>query len=405
MDNNNVHRSEDKMKSTAKTLKSHPSKPLQAATGKPTAPVQQAMLADEFIIKLKFANNLPNAPSGPFLKAIPYINNGSYSSLFDNKFPEYRTSTLEKGYTWQPHFGPDLGIHLDLVDQDAMLATSSENGSLTVDQSDLKYLTGSVDSGRGKLAQLDQQSKPLWLRNTTYMENNLFQRGKDQSKGIQARSSALSLQKKEMLSTEFIDDSFSLVQVTITNLISKATKLKVHRIMPLLPCDAAIRHPDASINDVNSHSFVLFDEDPSLSIHNQNNHAKRRKISDGIITNARKVQSKDGAKAQPDIDVSLVSAGVEEEEKKQGDDTRALDGSWVEYQWVRDYRMEMHTNEHKDCFVFVYNKSDDSSNNSSLNMEYYPIDSRIEMKRLNPEESLPHDALVKRDHYSSLFSS
>lgn len=403
MDND---RSKDKMKSTAKTSKSHPSKPSQSS--KPTAPVQQAMPADEFIIKLKFANNLPNAPSGPFLKAIPYINNSSFSSLFDNKFPEYRTSTLEKGYTWQPHFGPDLGIHLDLVDQDTILATSSENGSLTVDQSDLKYLTGSVDSGRGKLAQLDQQSKPLWLRNTTYMENNLFQRGKDQSKGIQARSSALSLQKKEMLSTEFIDDSFNLVQVAVTNLMSKATKLKVHRVMPLLPCDAAIRHPDASINDVSSHSFVLFDEDPSLSIHGQSNHAKRRKISDGIITNARKVQNKDGAKTQPDIDVSLVSAGVDEEEK-QGDDIRALDGCWVEYQWVRDYRMEMHTNEHKDCFVFVYNKYSDSSSNSSssssLNMEYYPIDTRIEMKRLNPEESLPHDALVKRDHYSSLFNS
>lgn len=223
----------------------------------------------------------------------------------------------------------------------------------------------------------------------------------------------MSLQRKEMLSTEFIDDSFSLVQVAVTNLISKATKLKVNRVMPLLPCDAAIRHPDASINDVSSHSFVLFDEDPSLSFHGQNNHhAKRRKISDGIITNARKVQSKDGAKAQPDIDVSLVSAGVDEEdEEKKGDDTPALDSSWVEYQWVRDYRMEMHTNEHKDCFVFVYNKSNDSSSssssssNSSLNMEYYPIDTRIEMKRLNPEESLPHDALVKRDHYSSLFSS
>jgi len=175
-------RSKDKMKSTTKPPKNNHSQSTHAV--KPTAPMQ-TLPADEFIIKLKFANNLPNAPSGPFLKSIPYVNNGSYSSLYDNKFPEYRTSTLEKGYTWQPHFGPDLGIQLDLVDQDSILETDHQ----TVDQSDLKYLTGSVDSGRAKLAQLDQ-SKPLWLRNTTYMENNLFQRGKDQSngaKGMQAR--------------------------------------------------------------------------------------------------------------------------------------------------------------------------------------------------------------------------
>jgi len=91
----------------------------------------------------------------------------------------------------------------------------------------------------------------------------------------------------------------------------------------------------------------------------------------------------------------------EEEKKKQGDD-HALDDGWIEYRWVKDYRMEMHTNEHKDCFVFVYDKSDETN---SLNMEYYPIDTRIEMKKLNPEESLPHDALVKRDHHSSLYSS
>ena len=385
------------MKPSSKT--NQPSQPLPP-TSKPKT-ILQSLPADEFVIRLKYSNNLPNAPSGPYLKAIPYIHYGSYSSLFDNQFPEYHTSTLEKGYTWQPHFGADLGIQLDLVDPEAILA--SEAGNPSLDQSDLKYLTGSVDTGRSKLAQLDQQSKPMWLRNTTYMENNLFNRSKEQSnaaKGIQPRINALLLtQRKEMLSADFIDESFSLVEGAVANLISKATKLKMRRVMPLLPCDAAIRHSGASVTDVKSHSFVLFDEDPSIN--DPSNPTKKRKISDGIITNARRRQSKDGSKLQNDLDVSLVSA-------LHDDTTAAWDGSsWMEYRWVKDYRMEMQTNEHKDCFVFVYNKhlSDEGSSSFPLNMEYYPIDTRIEMKKLNRDESLPHDALVKRDQYSSLFSS
>ena len=38
-----------------------------------------------------------------------------------NPSKEYKISTLEKSFIWQPNFGLDMGINLDLVDQESIL--------------------------------------------------------------------------------------------------------------------------------------------------------------------------------------------------------------------------------------------------------------------------------------------
>ena len=67
-----------------------------------------------FLFSLKFQNTLPNAPSGPFFKKVPL-----YSVM--NPLKEYKVSTLEKSFIWQPNFGLDMGVNLDLVDQESIL--------------------------------------------------------------------------------------------------------------------------------------------------------------------------------------------------------------------------------------------------------------------------------------------
>ena len=70
--------------------------------------------ASEFICQPQFHNSLPNAPCGPYFKQVDLLH--PYAD-----FATYRASSLEKNYVWQPHFPPDLGIRLNLVDQESIL--------------------------------------------------------------------------------------------------------------------------------------------------------------------------------------------------------------------------------------------------------------------------------------------
>lgn len=351
---------------------------------------------DEFLISLKFQNNLPNAPSGPFLKNI------SISQTVE-EVPEFRTSTLEKGYIWQPHFGPDLGVKLDLVDQDAILA--QDRFSQPLDQSDLKYLTGTSEKSRGKTKQIDQSSKPWWLRNTTYMENNLYNVARVKSaaaesmKEISAKRPDLNY-KIDMLSTSFINDSFDLTAKTVAALVAKNLKHKLVRELPVVPMDSEDLKPADFFAKV--HSLVRFDEDPvvltsasseegysSSSSSTGASSNKRRKVDAGIITNLRQSVKTEDAKNQF-LEVSLVSPLV----RASAQDT--VEGE-VLYNWVKDYRMDVQHSQLSDSFLFVYkagNNKDNSGEGEAAAVQYFPIRSRVDMKKMNPEDSLPHECIV-----------
>jgi hypothetical protein len=111
----------------------------------------------EFLCVPQFQNTLPNAPSGPFLSKFGMMQ--SFSEL-----NVYHTSSLEKSYVWQPHFGPDVGIKLDLVDQDSILSPDGNINHL-LDHSDLKYLANTSERKRF----MENSQDLSWLRQTTYL--------------------------------------------------------------------------------------------------------------------------------------------------------------------------------------------------------------------------------------------
>ena len=359
---------------------------------------------EEFLLSLKFQNSLPNAPSGPFLKNI------QVKHSFE-EFPEYRTSTLEKSYIWQPHFGPDMGIELDLVDQDAILA--QDKGGV-LDQSDLRYLTGNANKGRGKTKQIDQDNKPWWLRNTTYMENNLYNVTKIKAKTAEAGVSFAAQQPEldynvDMLSTDFINDSFDAVSRTVNSLIAKNASKKLLRDMSLVPLVAGSAGSVPFIEKL--HSLVRFDEDPMVTANGSvksaeeehssasSSASKKRKVDAGLITNLRKSMKSSELRSEV-IEVSLVSPLVahdeKDEEEKEGDAAEEV------YGWVKDYRMNVQHIQLSDSFLFVLptTTSDNSSEEATVteqNVQYFPIRARVDMKKMNPEDSRPHECRVIRE--------
>lgn len=108
---------------------------------------------NDFICIPQFHNTIPSAPSGPYLKNLDQQNR--YQD-----FAVYKTSSLEKNYIWQPHFGPDLGLRLDLVDQEAILNPISIRNEDAIDASEMRLLKGDApDRGRGKLRSLEGGEK------------------------------------------------------------------------------------------------------------------------------------------------------------------------------------------------------------------------------------------------------
>lgn len=244
-----------------------------------------------FLYSLKFQNNLPSAPSGPFFKKV---------DLFHVKegYTEYRTSTLEKSYIWQPHFGNDMGLNLDLVDQDSILVQDSGKNQ-PLDPVEIRFLNGTGEKSRGKTLQLDQEDKPWWLRNTTYMENNLF---KSISKVQKEDSIVKAVNEKKLkriggenfdpLSSQFIDESFDIVEKTVEKIQSKQKKSKVLWSLPIIPHIVII--DDENQEGHPNYSIVRFDEDPVSLSQANNNDNKKRKINECIVTNIR--SSKDNSK-------------------------------------------------------------------------------------------------------------
>lgn len=165
----------------------------------------------DFICQPKYSNNLPEVPTGPYFKDAKAFRN------FED-FATYNFSSLERSYVWHPHFGPEVGIKLELVDQESIL--HYEKPGSAIDQADLRYLTS---AGVGK--SFKPEDKPFWLRNTTYLENTI-----NSAQQLRKASNEAPAVKKTMRANDvaqLIEQSF--VDVELER--KKLTSSKTNRVM------------------------------------------------------------------------------------------------------------------------------------------------------------------------------
>ena len=171
-------------------------------------------IESDFICQPKYSNNLPEVPTGPYFK-----DTKEFRKFED--FAPYHFSSLERSYVWHPHFGPEVGIKLELVDQDAICYYEKPGSAL--DQADLRYLTTSA-AGKG----LKSEDKPFWLRNTTYQEINMSRAEAKQSDGDSQVKKTL--RTKDVL--HLIEQSFVDVDLERQKLLASKSK-KVMSIFPV----------------------------------------------------------------------------------------------------------------------------------------------------------------------------
>ena len=321
-----------------------------------------------FLYSLTYKNKLPTAPYGPYFKRIEIL-----TSLKDEA-PEYRMSTIEKNYVWQPHFGNEVGIQLDLVDQDSILVSEQTE---QIHPDDRLYINYSGSDRRKTDLSIDQ-NKPWWLRNTTYLENNPFNtksklREEDPKVFVESLQKRLKNPKLDHYSAEYVESTFTTVDKTVEDLKkANASKKTLVSSQPIFPINLTGKK--------RSYSLIRFDEDPKLIVEKIST-TKKYRIDDSIITNIRPpTVLEEGTKAKG-LDVTLVAPFVENNGSSKTEEQL--------YEWVRDYRMEFYAEQNDDNFVILVNEDDD-------NVEYLAVNARIDLKKIIGDYVVPEDSLVKR---------
>jgi hypothetical protein len=333
MEDNNKHRQSSSSSSSKKRKDSHGAGNGSSSSG------GSGGSGGEFVCFRQFSNSLPNAPSGPFFKPRTLNTQESFE-----KYAKYEVSSLEKSFIWQPHFGQDLGINLDLVDQESMLVYIPNQAT---DPRDAKFLQamGAGDSiyrkksrGQGELF----NEKPWWLRNTTYSENNLFKVNTRELPSAQMSKTIRAV--ADPFSPAVIDSSFTDVDKTLRKQIEQTKGKTVEWCVDILPSDVIT---SATLCPF---SIIRFDEDPRKLIDNSNITTGHKRMKKSIIANARAFDM-DGQKQA--VQVSLVASVDPDVELESFVETNTTDSMY--YEWVSDFRMDVRSGEVDDFLVVVTN--------------------------------------------------
>lgn len=199
--------------------------------------------------RIKYQNKLPDIPFDP--KFINYP--------FDpNRFVEYKSTTLEKNYKWDILNEQDLGVRIDLINQDynrfdpdAILHPIDEK--LLEDES----LSTAADQKRTEI-----HMKPVsWMRRNDYIstENTKFApRNYEAAESkvgfsIKKKITEVDFYKDRDAQMEAIDKTFEAIKIPIEKHYSKTNVFPVAE-MQIFPDFELWRHPCAQ---------VIFDDDPA----------------------------------------------------------------------------------------------------------------------------------------------
>jgi hypothetical protein len=330
---------------------------------------------DDFLVDFKYNNALPPVPSGPFFSDFGMVE--SFQLLRN-----YKMSSLEKSYIWQPHPDPLVGIDIDLVDMEHMF--KGNNVLLNSDgKEDLRYLD--VNDSKNKKDESSKTPNELsWLRSTTHMGSGLtFQKGtigsdKEGNKKIKMHFT----ENSDPLSVAYIEKSFTLVNETLAKEVSKQAKHRntVVYSAPLLPYNN---------DETRDYCHVRFDELPYYSsLHSSNNlqtdssiDTSKNIVHNSIVSNIRR-----SAKNANKFTVSVVSSHKNSNANSMDVDNN-IDDKSVHYDWISDFDMSI--DREKSSYIFVLDKTKKEA-------QYLPYYNRIYLKKANIEDIAPCEAFVSR---------
>lgn len=319
---------------------------------------------DTFVCLPRFRNDLPDTPIGPFFRNFQPLH-----SFQD--FAKFTISSLEKNYIWKPHFDPDTGLKLDLVDQEAVLINHPPNQKPPLDPIDHRIINNQNLTSKGPL--FDQENKPWWLRSTTYLENNLF-------KSKMVKQEQRKVEHKEFLlepfKVDYIRQSFEEVKHAQVD-----KKKKIEFSMPIFPSNHHQIGITSQVRFFESYETLVQNEQNEED-HDESNSSEstRKRFKRSILTNIRHLPVVPNKVDQ--LSASLLVP----------DTPSPVEAESEHFDWVRDFRMDIREKNATSLFVL-------EADENIAQCHYSRVHTRIDMHKLTAENSAPSEATVSRRAY------
>lgn len=359
------------------------------------------VLEKEFLSIPIFYNNLPSVSSGPFFK------NMELPHSFED-YSTYSLSSLERSYVWKPHFGSDVGIKFDLVDQESVLI--SDHAVNVTNVIEAKTLGPPNDRVRRGDAIINKNLP--WLKRTTYLTNDLFtskSKFKTADELDAARNALKTNDGKSHYSKEYIDSSFEAVErLTVQSLQKKRSRTMasgdaptVEWSIPILPDTDLLGqvlsmiqydvNPATIMSELSASDAAIKTEEAILEGDDQQ--VMKKRILSSVLANIRSTGGEPET-GNSSFSVSLISPTDEDLAQAISlTETKcdAVSPSPLLYEWIRDYRMEIFSQFKETGTFFI--RADSTGSTAAT---YSQLLSKLELKKLNTEESDPHQANVYR---------
>ncbi|CAM9605039.1 unnamed protein product [Chrysoparadoxa australica] len=291
----------------------------------------------EFLCTLKFRNNLPDPPLGPYFLEIP---------LDFDKYMEYKPTSLETNYKWELHCERDLGVDIDIADPRNYMVPANPP-ALHKDDEALLNWNDTEDGAGNQREDLSRAARRRnvdvsvpWLKKTVYLTNDPF----DPVHKFKTERQ-VQLEAERQLDSELkknkVTDRVAQVLQTFADANGKKKvehptnkELAVEWVLPVLP--------EATLWG-NTYTHLSFDLDPLMdnAIPGSNKNRKRRRTERAVVNQVRQVKNKNGDEF---ITGSYLlprdrGSGDEGEEAKEDNDWLGPGPGRTVYEWAKDYAM------------------------------------------------------------------
>lgn len=266
-----------------------------------------------FVCNMPLRNRLPEPLPGPKLAQLP-------TDL--QSFVEFKPTSLDTDYKWKHHSERTLGVSVDLVDLEAHRPQPKEERP-EIHPDDARILHwGAGKQGGGGGGQANKVAH-VWLKNTSFMSNDLtqqvhkFKSGsqvmKEEHERIVQINNTLGTDAETL--TENAEKSFDVPFDKLVAASAKRKGLTAEWVMPLLP-DALLW--------ANDFVHVDFEVDPA-----PRDPRKRARVAGGMLVNAKPVYNEKQQK-----NVVKGSFILPKEEGSKGEHEEQ------EFEWERQYTVE-----------------------------------------------------------------
>lgn len=274
----------------------------------------------DIVCRVKYCNNLPDVPFDPKFLVYPFD---------QNRFVEYKPTSLERSNKHELLTDIDLGVPIDLIDPE----TYAIKPGATLHPIDEALLEEEVQTPANEKRARQHNKHVSWLRKTEYISSE-YNRFTSSGENVETRV-GYNVKKKLQGEDMYKDQASQLAAIEKTFQDTQKPITKHHSKPGVVPTEILPVYPDLKLWQ---HSFaqVLFDGDPSPS-------GKQTQADVEVMSHAMLRGMVDESQEQFVAYFVPTQETLTSRKRSREEGEEYLSGSVHEYKMLREYNWKIRT--------------------------------------------------------------